>query len=560
MESIRHYQVNKAKNLSGCTLYLQLFYLDHVQWESGLIDRTIAPIDFWDSQKCSRVLLIKLGKKKDQLCLTGDVKVQIPVPMKHFKKDVPSFSGYRGHNIGHSTERKDNCELMVLKNKLATLRSIVVRFPDHVVKIIEKEAEKTRNTLIIEVKKMVESVISQRFVRTKEDENMMSMDKGNDFVETFIENIRKSCRAISKAKSAATSKGKRIAEEFDEDTAIGKELSPFEKDRHSSKGSLIKEGTPVTKGSSSLEATLKDLTEFCKKKMVPAMLKCEVVERKAKKSGGKKKHVLMDESTWYADFIKSNGFTVGPFKVGDEAACVEGFKGQQKQLGVCMNVTRMAREQEWSKLHLGDLKICEQMLVPVLLSDGVRGHWILANVKLKPLTIELWDSIAAARHKTSCVEATLEMLQTLDNLFLFDIKMGMPDGFKFAEFKINLKPDIPQQSNGTDCGLFVMKYMESIFLSELTPEGFNADDVRLKLLALIVCYDLNKVESTCLRECEEHFHRFVENGWQSKRDDHEVNLEGPVCSPKKSPMDPRFAMNKLKAQNMFTGTSPAHRT
>ncbi|PON79098.1 Ulp1 protease family, C-terminal catalytic domain containing protein [Parasponia andersonii] len=118
--------------------------------------------------------------------------------------------------------------------------------------------------------------------------------------------------------------------------------------------------------------------------------------------------------------------------------------------------------------------------------------------------------------------------------------MGMPDGFKFAEFKIDLKPDIPQQSNGIDCGLFMMKYMESIFLSELTAERFNVDDVRLKMLALIVCHNLKK--------------------WRSKGNGHEANLEGPMCNPKKSPVDHRFATKKLKAQNMFTGTSPAHRT
>ncbi|PON70708.1 hypothetical protein PanWU01x14_077340 [Parasponia andersonii] len=98
------------------------------------------------------------------------------------------------------------------------------------------------------------------------------------------------------------------------------------------------------------------------------------------------------------------------------------------------------------------------------------------------------------------------------------------------------------------------------FLSKLTAEGnecyclqFNADDVRLKLLALIVCHDLNKVKSTCLRDCGGHFHKFAENEWQSKGDDHEANLEGPVRSLKKSSVDPRFATKKLKARNIFTG-------
>ncbi|PON44225.1 Ulp1 protease family, C-terminal catalytic domain containing protein [Trema orientale] len=569
-KSIRRYQVNKAKNLSGCTLYLQLFYLDHVQWENGLIDRTIALIDFRDSQKCSRVMkwirnvggftspevpLLKPGKEKDQLCPTRDVKLKKLVPMKYLKKDAPSPSGYLGHNIGHSTEKKDNDELMVLKNEVATLRSIVVGFPDHVVKIIEKEAEKTRNTLIVEVKKMVESMISQRFVRTKEDENVLSMDEGDNFIETSIENIRMSCGATSKAKSAATSKGKRIAEEFDEETTIGEELSPFEKDRYSSEGSPIKEGTPVTKGSSSLEATLKDLTALCKKKMVPVVLKCEVVERKAEKSSGNKKRVLMDESTWYADFTKSNGFTVGPFKVRDEAARVEVFKvaffvlSSTLDSGYEVALYGKVSVNKKSAGYLcpgGEILGCIIDCYCQILSHEERERCKPAKPKVwympmqvSPQTVDLWDSIAAAMHKTARVEATLEMLQILDNLFLFDIKMGMPDGFKFAEFKINLKPDVQQQSNGTDCGLFVMK---------------------LKQLALVVCHDLNKVKSTCLRDCEEHFQKFAENEWQSKGDDHEANLEGPVHSPKKSPVDPCFATKKLKARNKFTGSSPAHRT
>ncbi|PON44552.1 hypothetical protein PanWU01x14_266300 [Parasponia andersonii] len=42
-------------HLSSSYLYA-LFYLDHVHWQGDLVDRTISLIDFWDYQKCSRVM------------------------------------------------------------------------------------------------------------------------------------------------------------------------------------------------------------------------------------------------------------------------------------------------------------------------------------------------------------------------------------------------------------------------------------------------------------------------------------------------------------------------
>ncbi|PON75076.1 Ulp1 protease family, C-terminal catalytic domain containing protein [Parasponia andersonii] len=341
--------------------------------------------------------------------------------------------------------------------------------------------------------------------------------------------------------------------------------------------SPIEVGTPVTKGNlgkagnPSLEGTLKKLTAFYKK-VFSADEESEDAEHKVKKSVGKKKLVVMDESICYEKYTNSDGFTVGPFRGRDEAVRIEVFKvalfvfgntlkprwhymikvsvtkksiscllpnGQllgciincysqilsheerckrakpkvwymptqvsQKQLGVSMNVTRMAKEQEWSRLHFGDLRSCEQ------------------------------DSLAVARHKIAREEVTREMLRTLDNLFLFDIKMGMPDGFEFAEFKINVQSDVPQQSNGSDCGLFVIKFMEYIFLSELTAAGFHADDVRLKLVGLIVSHDLNQVKSTCLTDCELHFNVIADQEVQSNR---VVKVKGPVHSLTKSPICP----------------------
>ncbi|PON84686.1 hypothetical protein TorRG33x02_195130 [Trema orientale] len=185
MESTRCYQVYHAKNLSRCRLYLQLFYLDHVQWEGGLINRTIPPIYFWDYRKCSRVM--------------------------KWIRSVGGFTSPEFHadNAVHYAETKGKDELMILKDKVTSLRSLVVGFPERVGQKIEKEAEKTRIALIVEVKQLAESVINQGFVRTKGDDNVMNVDEG---------------------------------------TPKGKQYSSFEEGRKSMEESPIKVGTSVAKG------------------------------------------------------------------------------------------------------------------------------------------------------------------------------------------------------------------------------------------------------------------------------------------------------------------------
>ncbi|PON44549.1 hypothetical protein PanWU01x14_266270 [Parasponia andersonii] len=139
------------------------------------------------------------------------------------------------------------------------------------------------------------------------------------------------------------------------------------------------------------------------------------------------------------------------------------------------------------------------MLVPILLPEGCGGgHWFPTNVKPKLRMVDTWDSIVVSRHKIARGEATRKV--------------------------------------------------------------FHADDVRLKLLALIVGHDLNKVKSTCCRDTEEHFDKIRDQQGVSIGEEGVKIFKGLVHSPIKSPVDSRFATKKLKARNMFIGTSLAHRT
>ncbi|PON75075.1 hypothetical protein PanWU01x14_044270 [Parasponia andersonii] len=134
----------------------------------------------------SWVKLLNPGKEELPLCPLEDAKKKKRLPINYLKK----------HSIILS---KGKDELMILKEEFASLRSLVVGFPEHVGQRIE-EAEKTRNALIVDVKRLVEFVISQGYVRTKEDDNVMNVDEGENIIETSVGRIRKSSGATSKAK------------------------------------------------------------------------------------------------------------------------------------------------------------------------------------------------------------------------------------------------------------------------------------------------------------------------------------------------------------------------
>lgn len=57
-------------------------------------------------------------------------------------------------------------------------------------------------------------------------------------------------------------------------------------------------------------------------------------------------------------------------------------------------------------------------------------------------------------------------LSTLDRLFKSEIKQHKQNDFQFSNFKVSIKSGTPQQDNGHDCGVYVMKFMESFFKRE----------------------------------------------------------------------------------------------
>ncbi|KAF4352344.1 hypothetical protein G4B88_000947 [Cannabis sativa] len=161
----------------------------------------------------------------------------------------------------------------------------------------------------------------------------------------------------------------------------------------------------------------------------------------------------------------------------------------QKTLG-SFNVKRIAKDREWSKLFYEDnLEKCVKMFVPVLTLEGA-PHWFGAEVNMKSKVVSFMDSLHTAMNEKYRVEATKEMLSTLDLLF----EENRSKNVTFVDFRIDRKDrGLPQQDNDRDCGVYVMKYMDAVPNEEDVVDEFHPVEARLEIAARIITDEQNEI-------------------------------------------------------------------
>lgn len=98
-----------------------------------------------------------------------------------------------------------------------------------------------------------------------------------------------------------------------------------------------------------------------------------------------------------------------------------------------------------------DLFLCDLILVPLHL--GV--HWALAIIDLKAKTVKAFDSMGQ-RHDDIC--------NLLLNYLQEEHKVKKGRELDVSKWTVcSLRPsEIPQQKNGSDCGVFACKYADYI--------------------------------------------------------------------------------------------------
>nr|XP_034887266.1 zinc finger BED domain-containing protein RICESLEEPER 1-like [Populus alba] len=163
-----------------------------------------------------------------------------------------------------------------------------------------------------------------------------------------------------------------------------------------------------------------------------------------------------------------------------------------------------AKKNMFRKNYMSALFSCEKMYVPVF--DKERRHFYLFVLHIKKQVVEIWDSLA--KSSGSSVNKRLpNILAILDILFEDDIQQNYPDGWSFASFSVDRSPNVPQQTNGYDCGVYVIKFMLAPEEATQPDFVFDSDTERLDVVLRLLDGNVNSCRNELAAKAEAYYLR-----------------------------------------------------
>ncbi|KAL9380364.1 hypothetical protein Peur_026021 [Populus x canadensis] len=162
-----------------------------------------------------------------------------------------------------------------------------------------------------------------------------------------------------------------------------------------------------------------------------------------------------------------------------------------------------AKKHMFRENYMSALFSCEKMYVPVF--DKERRHFYLFVLHMKKQFVQIWDSLA--KSSGSSDKRLPNMLAILDILFEDDIQQNYPDGWSFASFSVDRSPNVPQQTNGYDCGVYVIKFMLAPEEATQPDFVFDSDTERLDVVLRLLDGNVNSCRNELAAKAEAYFLR-----------------------------------------------------
>ncbi|TXG63611.1 hypothetical protein EZV62_010605 [Acer yangbiense] len=529
-EGIEKFQMNRQRMktccISGCVLFLQLFYLHSLQWEPSIMDKAVIPVVCWTDvkiRKCVIRLHTEGGVGSNQVYILFRLRI-------FFKQPTPSEGQYdatahgqtchanQGPVTGNNAQMKGIADVLhVVKEIQATLKTelydirtnvnlLYAKFSSAEDKNLDKDLHKTSN----HQNSMHNMPQNPPLPPPPPSSQPLSIPtRQHPIVDVSSNNTRplsKHQQTISK--STPSWMKAHIEPPLQDGNAPDLPMEDQRTDDHYYV-------PPVLTIPSLLDEDEQESQSSNKRRFIKT------------RSTSKQKPSRYQISPYIVVPVNaSTKYRYGPFRIGiqlniyDEqlityifAKDLPSFLQNCKEVIIDLGHLQVKRKsfrtlEPYKFVDSEIINLITEYKTMILKSKRSQLSWFLPTnygkqYSLKNSLSRLWESYMYDLHKC-------EKMQSLDIVLADDIVVAFPTTFSFKKFTISdAKP--PSQPNGYDCGLLLCMFMDDNYPTSLQMESFQSQCQRLLLARFLALFLGNSNILSLKKNAQEHYNKLVSN-------------------------------------------------
>ncbi|TXG60422.1 hypothetical protein EZV62_014995 [Acer yangbiense] len=471
---VKNRQRLKTSSISGCVLFLELFYLHSLQWNPPMVDKALTPVVCWTN--------VKIKKCVTRLQTEGGVGSNKISVEDSFKQPSPSDGQYDA--AAHGETSHGNQEPGTSNN--AHMKGV------HDVLQVVKEIQDTLKSELHDIRTKV-NFLYAKFSSTEEK------NSDEDLHNTTSHHKSKDDRPQNPTPNSP----------------------PPPPSRHVSIPTIQH---PVVEGIDDMYHVPAVLT-------VPSLvdedtLKDDILEHESQSSN--KRRVIQTRSTskrkpsryQISPYIAvpvnaSTKYRYGPFQIGiqlnkyDEHLITYIFDKNLPSSEVIVDLGHLQVTRKSFRTLEPTKFVDSEIYIPI---NDLRNHWYLAVFDLNKRDCQIWDSNPPRRKgDLTRLNQVRTLMESLDIVLADDIAVAFPKTFSFTSFSISYQK-APHQPNGYDCGLLLCMFMDDNCPTALQMKSFQSECQHLFWARFLALFPGNTNLLSLKKKAEDHYNKLLSTG------------------------------------------------
>ncbi|XP_024025035.1 uncharacterized protein LOC21397962 [Morus notabilis] len=512
VKAIMHYKKRKGEFIGGCVLFLQVFYLHHLEGHSQFIDRSKVPITAWTEKKTRAVL-----------------------------RWIKASGGYSVKKMRSSMVEESGVGRRTIETHAFNIMTEVNRTKD-VVSELAQQLSKFKEDMLDVIRREVRGVTSEALDEAnsnagKSDEVRRSVANKSTGTEG-IQNDAPLCEPPIKHVAGAANEGTSISEIMrgmdnieDEFASVFKSLNRIHSGQ--SKRNVVGSSDLKTNVNGWL-AAIDPPDSLRSDEVVDVTMECtEISDSETRIAEFVRQNHPRDPTCLLKEYVASKGRRVGNFllrfvvKPTDLCVALYVYDESLKNSEILDSFGRFSLR----RMHLVELAPGRNISGVIIdcyarcLTEALRREfpnpmeqpvWVLptrisvlyATLKEEGIQkhIKLMHYAEAEEWRRNFLGdvRACDKVSVLANLLASDLELAYDDGLNLSSFKVVHKKDIPTQANGNDCGIFVLKFMWAAATGNTVDSKFDLEEARFFLSLELVRSKIKNVREGTLNAVYKH--------------------------------------------------------